>query len=136
MEPAGFRIEQSRHRSFGELVFPGGRTSDCAFVPLGILASNLDHQFGTDRNWPLCDWLVSVAASLYSVGSLWQDLGTGHIVCHENASMAPNTTWTVRLTVRVTAPSGTVIAENAATLADTPDPNSANNTATASIKVQ
>jgi hypothetical protein len=50
--------------------------------------------------------------------------------------MAPNTTWTVRLTVRVTAPSGTVIAENAATLADTPDPNSANNTATASIKVQ
>jgi outer membrane protein assembly factor BamB len=67
-------------------------------------------------------------------------LGTGQIICHENASMAPNTTWTVRLTVRVTAPSGTVItenaAENAATLADTPDPNPANNTATVSIKVQ
>jgi uncharacterized repeat protein (TIGR01451 family) len=63
-------------------------------------------------------------------------LGTGQIICHENASMAPNTTWTVRLTVRVTAPSGTVITENAATLADTPDPNPANNTATVSIKVQ
>jgi hypothetical protein len=50
--------------------------------------------------------------------------------------MAPNTTWTVRLTVKVTAPSGTVITENAATLADTPDPNLANNTATVSIKVQ
>jgi uncharacterized repeat protein (TIGR01451 family) len=62
--------------------------------------------------------------------------GTGAIVCHENASMAPNTTWTVRLTVKVTAPSGTVITENAATIADTPDPNMANNTATASIKVQ
>jgi uncharacterized repeat protein (TIGR01451 family) len=60
--------------------------------------------------------------------------GTGQIICHENASMAPNTTWTVRLTVRVTAPSGTVITANAATLADTPDPNPANNTATVSIK--
>jgi uncharacterized repeat protein (TIGR01451 family) len=63
-------------------------------------------------------------------------LGTGQIICHENASMAPNTTWTVRLTVRVTAPSGTVITENAATLADTPDSNSANNTATVSMKVE
>jgi hypothetical protein len=62
--------------------------------------------------------------------------GTGQIVCNENSAMAPNTTWTVRLTVRVTAPSGTVITENAATLADTPDPNPANNTATVSIKVQ
>jgi outer membrane protein assembly factor BamB len=61
--------------------------------------------------------------------------GTGQIICHENSSMAPNTTWTVRLTVKVTAPSGTVIAENAATLADTTDPNPANNTATVSIKV-
>jgi hypothetical protein len=50
--------------------------------------------------------------------------------------MAVNTTWTVRLTVKVTAPAGTVITENAATLADTPDPNPANNTATASITVQ
>jgi uncharacterized repeat protein (TIGR03803 family) len=62
--------------------------------------------------------------------------GTGQIVCHENASMAPNTTWTVRLTVKVTAPSGTVITENAATMADTFDPNMANNAATVSIKVQ
>jgi outer membrane protein assembly factor BamB len=62
--------------------------------------------------------------------------GTGQIVCHENSSMAPNTTWTVRLTVKVTAPAGTVITENAATIADTPDPNLANNTATVSIKVQ
>ena len=62
--------------------------------------------------------------------------GTGQIICHENGSMAPNTTWTVRLTVKVTAPSGTVITENAATMADTPDPNMANNTATVSTTVQ
>ena len=62
--------------------------------------------------------------------------GTGQIVCHENSSMAPNTTWTVRVTVRVTAPAGTVITENAATMADTIDPNLANNKATVSIKVQ
>jgi outer membrane protein assembly factor BamB len=62
--------------------------------------------------------------------------GTGQIVCHENSSMRSNSTWTVRLTVRVTAPAGTVITENAATLADTPDPNPANNTATVSLKVQ
>jgi uncharacterized repeat protein (TIGR01451 family) len=62
--------------------------------------------------------------------------GTGQIVCHENGSMAPNTTWTVRVTVKVTAPSGTVITENAATMADTFDPNLANNTATVSLKVQ
>jgi outer membrane protein assembly factor BamB len=62
--------------------------------------------------------------------------GTGPIVCHENASMAPNTTWTVRLTVKVTAFAGTVITENAATMADTPDPNLANNMATVSLTVQ
>jgi outer membrane protein assembly factor BamB len=62
--------------------------------------------------------------------------GTGQIVCHENSSMAPNSTWTVRLTVKVTAPTGTVITENAATMSNTPDPNMANNTATVSIKVQ
>jgi hypothetical protein len=61
---------------------------------------------------------------------------TGQIVCHENSSMAPNTTWTVRLTVKVTAPAGTVITANAATMADTSDPNMANNTATAILKVQ
>jgi hypothetical protein len=37
---------------------------------------------------------------------------------------------------QVTAPSGTVISENAATMADTLDPNMANNTATVSFKVQ
>jgi len=62
--------------------------------------------------------------------------GTGQVVCHENASMAHNTTWTVRLTVKVTAPSGTVITENAATMSDTFDPNTANNMATVSLKVQ
>jgi outer membrane protein assembly factor BamB len=62
--------------------------------------------------------------------------GTGQIVCHQNAAMAPNTTWTVRLTVKVTAAAGTVITANAATMADTPDPNMANNTATVSLKVQ
>jgi hypothetical protein len=40
------------------------------------------------------------------------------------------------LTVKVTAPSGTVIAANAATMADTFDPNMANNTATVSLTVQ
>ena len=62
--------------------------------------------------------------------------GTGQIVCHENSSMAPNTTWTVRLTVKVTAPSGSVITENAAATADTPDPNTANNAAMVSTTVQ
>jgi len=62
--------------------------------------------------------------------------GTGQIVCHENASMAPNTTWTVRLTVKVTAPAGATITESAATMSDTPDPNMANNMATVSVKVQ
>ncbi len=62
--------------------------------------------------------------------------GTGEIVCHENSAMAPNTTWTVRLTVKVTAPSGTVITENAVATEDTPDPSLANNTATVSTAVQ
>jgi len=62
--------------------------------------------------------------------------GVGQIICHENSVMATNTTWTVRLTVKVTAPSGTVITEDAATLAGTIDPNLANNTATVSLTVQ
>jgi uncharacterized repeat protein (TIGR03803 family) len=62
--------------------------------------------------------------------------GTGEIVCHENSAMAPNTTWTVRLIVKVTAPPGTVITENAAATEDTPDPHLANNTATVSMTVQ
>ena len=62
--------------------------------------------------------------------------GTRQIVCHENSAMAPNTTWTVRVVAKVTAPAGTVITESAATMTDTPDPNLANNTATVSITVQ
>jgi outer membrane protein assembly factor BamB len=62
--------------------------------------------------------------------------GTGEIVCHENSAMAPNTTWTVRLVVKVTAPAGTVITESATTTEDTFDPNLANNTATVSMTVQ
>ena len=62
--------------------------------------------------------------------------GTGEIVCHENSAMAPNTTWTVRVVVKVTAPAGTVITESATTTEETPDPNLANNTATVSLTVQ
>ena len=62
--------------------------------------------------------------------------GTGEIVCDENSAMAANTTWTVRLTMKVTAPSGTVITENATVTEDTTDPNLANNTATVSTTVQ
>ena len=62
--------------------------------------------------------------------------GTGQILCHEGDGMAPNTTWTVRLTVKVTAAAGSTITANAATMADTPDPNLANNMATVSVKVQ
>ena len=62
--------------------------------------------------------------------------GTGEIVCHENSAMAPNTTWTVRVVVKVTAPAGTVITESATTTEETFDPNLANNTATVSMTVQ
>ena len=49
--------------------------------------------------------------------------------------MAVNTTWTVNLTVKVTASAATVITANAATAEDTSDPNLANNTATVSVTV-
>jgi len=62
--------------------------------------------------------------------------GTGQIICYEGDAMAPNATWTVRLTVKVTAPAGTTITESAATMSDTPDPDMANNMATVSVKVQ
>ena len=62
--------------------------------------------------------------------------GTGRIVCHENGAMAPNTTWTVRLTVKVTGAPGTFINVNAAAMADTPDPNMANNRAFVNLQVQ
>jgi uncharacterized repeat protein (TIGR01451 family) len=61
----------------------------------------------------------------------------GQIVCHQNGSMAPNSTWTVRLTVKVTAPAGAIIFENGAALANLPlDPNMANNTASVRVMVQ
>jgi outer membrane protein assembly factor BamB len=61
----------------------------------------------------------------------------GQVICHQNGSMAPNTTWTVRLTVKVTAPAGAIIFENGATLANgTNDPNMANNTASVRVTVQ
>jgi len=62
--------------------------------------------------------------------------GSGQIICKENSAMAPNTTWTVRLTVKVTAPPGTVITESATATEDSPDPNSADATATVSTAVQ
>ena len=62
--------------------------------------------------------------------------GTGPIVCNENSAMAPNTTWTLRLTVKVTAPSGTVITETGTATEVTPDPNPADATATVSTTVQ
>jgi Domain of unknown function DUF11 len=62
--------------------------------------------------------------------------GTGQIVCYENASMAPDTTWTLRLTVKVTAPLGTVITESGTATEVTPDPKPADATVTLSIAVQ
>ena len=62
--------------------------------------------------------------------------GTGQIICNENSAMAPNTTWTLRVTVKVTASAGTVITESATATEVTADPNSANNTATVSLAVE
>jgi len=62
--------------------------------------------------------------------------GGSPIVCHENSAMAPNTTWTVRLTVKVTAPSGAVITQLGTVTEDTFDPNLANNLSEVSTTVQ
>ncbi len=62
--------------------------------------------------------------------------GTGPIVCYENSTMAPNTTWTLRLTVKVTAPAGTVITESGTATEVTPDPKPADATVRLSIPVQ
>ena len=66
--------------------------------------------------------------------------GAGEIVCHENSAMAPNTTWTVRLTVElppeIEIVPGSVITESGTVTAQTPDPNLANNSATVSTRVQ
>ncbi len=61
---------------------------------------------------------------------------TGPIICHENASMAANSTWTVRLTVQVTAPSGTVISESGVASQLLPEQNLSNNQAAVSMTVQ
>jgi Domain of unknown function DUF11/Beta-propeller repeat len=65
---------------------------------------------------------------------------TGAIVCYENSSMAPNTTWTVRLTVQLLPEieiiPGDAITESATVTADTLDPNPANNTVTVITTVQ
>ena len=50
--------------------------------------------------------------------------------------MAPNTTWTLRLTVKVTAPAGSVITETGTATEITPDPNTADATATVSTAVE
>jgi Domain of unknown function DUF11 len=62
--------------------------------------------------------------------------GTGPVTCYENSAMAPNTTWTPRLTVKVTAPAGSAITETGTVTEVTPDPNAADATATVSMTVQ
>ena len=54
---------------------------------------------------------------------------SGPVVCYEGSRMAANTTWTVRMTVKVTAPVGTIITQTAKASEDTFDPNLANNVA-------
>ncbi len=65
---------------------------------------------------------------------------TGTIVCHENSAMAPNSTWTVRLTVELPPEieiiPGDAITESGTVTEESPDPNLANNTATVSTTVQ
>jgi uncharacterized repeat protein (TIGR01451 family) len=51
---------------------------------------------------------------------------SGSVVCKENSAMRPNSTWTIRLTVQITAPVGTVITEGATASSD----NLGSNTAT------
>lgn len=61
---------------------------------------------------------------------------SGPVICKEGSRMAPNTTWTVRMTVQVTAPVGTVITQTAKASEDTLDPNLANNVAIVRNTVQ
>ena len=55
---------------------------------------------------------------------------SGSVICTQGGRMAPNTTWTVRMTVKVTASAGTVITESATATEDNTDPNLTNNTIT------
>ncbi len=50
--------------------------------------------------------------------------------------MAANSTWTVRLTVKVTAPSGTAIIESGSAAQLLPEQNLSNNKATITTSVQ
>jgi uncharacterized repeat protein (TIGR03803 family) len=50
----------------------------------------------------------------------------GAVTCTENSVMRPGSTWTIRLTVRITSPTGTVIAQSATASSD----NLGSNTAT------
>lgn len=52
---------------------------------------------------------------------------SGTVLCEENSVMRPGSTWTIRLTVQITAPAGTVITENATASSD----NLGSSTATA-----
>ncbi len=62
--------------------------------------------------------------------------GTGEIVCDENSAMAPNTTWTLRLTVKVTAPAGSVITETGTVMQVTPDPKPSDATSRVNVAVE
>ena len=62
--------------------------------------------------------------------------GTGEIVCDENSAMAPNTTWTLRLTVKVTAPAGSVITETGTVMEVTPDPKPSDATSRVNVAVE
>ena len=61
---------------------------------------------------------------------------TGPIVCDENSAMAPNTTWTLRLTVKATAPAGSVITETGTATEVTPDPKPSDATSTVNVAVE
>jgi uncharacterized repeat protein (TIGR01451 family) len=57
---------------------------------------------------------------------------SGPVVCHENSVMKPNSTWTIRLTVEITAPAGKVLTESATASSD----NLASTSATVDNTVQ
>lgn len=50
---------------------------------------------------------------------------SGPVVCQENSVMRPGSTWTIRLTVQITAPAGTVLTETATASSDNEGSSSA-----------
>ena len=58
--------------TFDDFVRLGCWTSNSAFVSVGICVSYLDHQFCADRDWPLFDGFIPLAAPAYSGGPLPQ----------------------------------------------------------------